>query len=366
MKVPKRFAVPSYTLPNTTILTGIVVVLVVANIGVGSALMLSLSQRSQPVIMAPSPTPTPDPTRNWQSYTSQVYGFDAKVPEVWRIQEGVEGGDTMTYFHSNEAFGNTRYYISVSALDNPQKLSLSRRLLEEHGLEIPLAKEKIGKNIVYLATQVPSGLGAMSAYIPGKDESYYLTLSLTPFNTTSPYREQKRYESTFINLLSTITLSNVPPVVRVPNSSSSGSAEQAFWRTYNDRQYPYSFEYPPDSVLDTSRQGRVLLDKQIEFVVTSVNPTKCTGACPVREKESTVKVGGVSAKKYEGYFTSAGGQVPQRYLQYVVQKNSQYYMITLYELKVDDNGSANRTPRPIPLDDVQLLEQIIATFRFSK
>lgn len=355
-------------LQNTTILTAIFGVLLFSVIGMGTAVVLTWNRQEPPPAPAPTPTPTPDPRVSWKDYTSDIYGITMKLPPDWKIQEGGGSGDSTLYLHSNESFGNLRYYVYITSIANPENASISARLEQEYSLPLSLKEEKIEGKTFSLTTAAPSRQGSLTAFLEDTPHNRLLSFALTPYDGKRPLREQERYDTIFRQILSTVKVVASGSALPVPFGQGDHTASQSssLWKIYADRRYPFTLEYPPEYMLDTSRQGRVVLGDHIEIVATSVDPRKCKGVCPVREKERSLSINKYNAKKYEGYLTSEGGQTPQRYLQYVFYYNKLYYMFTLYELPFNTTAPKNRTPELIDLSLITTFDELINSIRFTR
>ncbi len=336
-------------------------------LGVGSLTVLTWNTNQPLPKLLPTPTPTPDPRVGWKSYQSELYGINLKIPQSWKAQEGGIVGDSQLYLQAGEALGNLRYYISITSLPAAKEASIAGVLEEEFGPKKEFTKKQIDDKEFYITVASSPRQTELRSFLPDLQHQRILSFALTPYDKKQPLREQQRYETIFYQILSTLKITSRGTFM-IPSGKKENPQPTVpqLWKVYNDVRYAFSFEYPPDYTMDTSRQGRINLNNQFEILVTSVDPAKCHGVCPVREKESSVTLEQGTAKKYEGYLTSEGGNTPQRFLQYVFNKNNQYYMFTLYELPFNSSLPKNRSPQPIDLSLVKVFEEIIDSVRFNR
>ncbi|MEZ4670088.1 MAG: hypothetical protein R3E39_19460 [Anaerolineae bacterium] len=136
--------------------------------------------------------------------------------------------------------------------------------------------------------------------------------------------------------------------------------------TYTNTAYNYSLEYPAglELVGDASAQF-VWIDRQIYIMVSEFNPEEPRGDAPVIERADDAMVGAYTARRLSGYIGAVGGNTPQRYEAVVIQHNNLYYTFTAYELKNDETGPIDRAMNPVPTETVALLDQIVASLRFT-
>ena len=138
-----------------------------------------------------APTPTPNPTTDWETYIND--GFSFKYPSTWQMESPKNTDDPNTYIYSNDIVDVTgpediKYYLYFSQTKN---------LISEATVFTPINGYK-----TYKTDQIPSRSGTLTYFIT-KDNTNYVSISLTPFNNESPFPEQDKYLETFDRILST-------------------------------------------------------------------------------------------------------------------------------------------------------------------
>lgn len=151
-----------------------------------------------------------------------------------------------------------------------------------------------------------------------------------------------------------------PPVpTETPEPKSSEG-----WKTYSNPEYGFSINYP--SQLDiTPGQGNstLYIGKKIHVWVSDANPLECRGDCPIVESTEPATIAGLQATKVTGYIGAIGGNIPQRYLKYIVPRNNRYFIFTLYALSYKATSNDVATIRPLNESDIELFEQVLKTFK---
>lgn len=139
------------------------------------------------------------------------------------------------------------------------------------------------------------------------------------------------------------------------------------WKTYTNDFYRYSVQYPATIriVKDNKTYHMVDFDYAINIYVTQTNPESCRGDCPMTEKAVLITLSGLTWKKIKGEQGSIGGNVPQSFVSYVLERNGLYYVFTVYELAYADNPPLERTIQPVPNEKITLAEKMLTTFRFT-
>ena len=159
------------------------------------------------------------------------------------------------------------------------------------------------------------------------------------------------------SLLATSSLA--PLATPAPASPSDGQ------RTYSDPEYGFSISYPAHLDIDVSeRVPSLFLGEQIHVAITDVDPLKCRGDCLLVESTNPATVAGLDAIRVEGYMGAIGGEIPQRYLQYILKHDNRYYVFTLFALGFHASSNDFYTIWPLEEDDVTLFEQVLETLRF--
>ena len=152
-----------------------------------------------------------------------------------------------------------------------------------------------------------------------------------------------------------------------PTGATPGSTPTQSWLTYSNRTYGFSISHPPEFQTPAADYAEPygFIGEQVYFSVTEANPLDCRGDCPVIETSSTVQIADQSAIKITGWIGAVGGNVPQQYLTYVFKKDNRYYTFTLYAVPAGSVAGDDASVRPLNVHDVQLFEEMLATFRFS-
>ena len=76
-------------------------------------------------------------------------------------------------------------------------------------------------------------------------------------------------------------------------------------------------------------------------------------------------VAGLDATRVEGYKGAIGGEIPQRYLQYILKHDNRYYSFTLSALRRDANHECCSVIWPLKENDIALFEQLLRTLSFN-
>lgn len=176
---------------------------------------------------------------------------------------------------------------------------------------------------------------------------YYFVFSK---NKSNPYSSNYNYNQT-----STATYKPTP----IPDETEN-------WKTYISKSSGYSIKYPPTLSFEENAAGYVTFDRQITIYTSQVNPENCRGDCPVIESAKNVTIGSFNSREIKGYIGRVGGDIPQRYVKYVLEKNGIFFVFTVNELKNDANTPDDRKLGEVPFGKVTLLEQMISTFKFTQ
>lgn len=152
-----------------------------------------------------------------------------------------------------------------------------------------------------------------------------------------------------------------PLATPAPASPSDGT------KTYSDPEYGFSLSYPAQldiGVVD--RAPFLYLGEQIHVAISDGNPLECRGDwCPVVESSNPTTIAGLDARKVEGYKGAIGGEIPQRYLRYIVEHDNLYYSFTLWALGRHAQNKCCSVIYPLDENDVALFEQILDTVAFT-
>jgi hypothetical protein len=160
------------------------------------------------------------------------------------------------------------------------------------------------------------------------------------------------------------TLGNQATSIPLPTVTLATSVPNL---TYTNTAYGYSIDYPAAVTLEGDADDQfVWLDRQIEVMVSNVNPEDARGDAPVIETAEDTTVAGFNARRLNGYVGAVGGGTPQRYESIVIPHNNSYYVFTVYELKNDVVLPVDREFGDIPPEALTLFEQAVSSVRFSE
>jgi hypothetical protein len=106
------------------------------------------------------------------------------------------------------------------------------------------------------------------------------------------------------------------------------------------------------------------LGENIQVVIYDFDPLDCRGDCPLVESINPATIAGLDATKVEGYIGAIGGEIPQRYLRYILKHNNRYYTFTLWALDRAAKNECCSVIYPLDENDVVLFEQILDTLTF--
>jgi hypothetical protein len=150
-----------------------------------------------------------------------------------------------------------------------------------------------------------------------------------------------------------------PFATPAPASPSEGQ------RTYFDPEYGFSITYPAHlDILVSESVPSLYLGEQIHVAIGDVNPLDCRGDCPLVESINPATVAGLDATRVEGYKGAIGGEIPQRYLQYILKHDNRYYSFTLWALRRDAKNECCSIIWPLNDNDIALFEQLLNTLTF--
>jgi hypothetical protein len=152
-----------------------------------------------------------------------------------------------------------------------------------------------------------------------------------------------------------------------PGGPTPGPSPTPKWVTYSNRAFGFSISHPPEfqTPADDYAEPYGFIGDQVYFNITETSPLDCRGDCPVIEASGPVQIAGRSAIRISGSIGAAGGNVPQQYLTYVFEKDNRYYTLTLYAVPGGSVTTNNESIQPLQAEDIQLFEQMLATFQFT-
>ncbi len=165
------------------------------------------------------------------------------------------------------------------------------------------------------------------------------------------------------------TLAALPSTTAIPEPMATPTPtipSPKKWKTYSNSEYSFSIDYPADFEITPGTNNTPLyIGEQIHIWMSDVDPLVCRGDCPVVENTDSASVAGFEAIKAQGYIGSIGGNIPQRYISYILQRDGRYYKFTLYALSLHAKNECCSTIWPLQENDIELFEQILATLKFE-
>jgi hypothetical protein len=166
---------------------------------------------------------------------------------------------------------------------------------------------------------------------------------------------------------STLTLTPVPTATATITPMPILTPLSEEWKTYSDSEYDFLISYPAYFEITPGENNTSLyIGEQISIWISDVNPLECRGDCPLVESTAPVTVANIDAIKVEGYIGAIGGNIPQRYMSYILQRDNRYYNLTLYAIsRFDFNNYDPYTIWPLKENDIALFDQILETFKFT-
>lgn len=162
------------------------------------------------------------------------------------------------------------------------------------------------------------------------------------------------------------TSSPQPSTTLSPTTSPDPTAN---WKTYTNARHAYTIQYPQEYTVKEDRNS-IWIGDQIEIEVLNYLPNypKYGEGCgETIKKEDSIKIFGMQVRKIDGLdLCIIGGNTLQTYKRYILKKDENYYILTLWELPstVIGNISPDRDPAEISQDKIQIFNQILSTFRF--
>lgn len=149
-----------------------------------------------------------------------------------------------------------------------------------------------------------------------------------------------------------VQISSATPLPNTPIPSTQAPS----WNVYNNQKYGYSLGYPGFYNAVAVSDEYVEIGDKIVVAVWNMDPTAPLGDGPVIESTTDVQLSGYPAKLLTGYIGSVGGNIPQQFRRFVVERNGSYFVITLYALGLhategDVSQIAQLNPKDISLFD---------------
>lgn len=157
----------------------------------------------------------------------------------------------------------------------------------------------------------------------------------------------------------------MPTFPPLPTDATTTTPEVTF-NTYTNTAYSYSLQYPSNLTIEGDGNSQfVWLGDRIWIMVSDTNPEAPMGDAPVIENAQDVMIGANNARRLSGYIGAVGGNTPQRYESFVIQNDNRYYQFTAYELPRGDVQPIDRPMNAVSANVVALLEQVVASLRFT-
>lgn len=147
-----------------------------------------------------------------------------------------------------------------------------------------------------------------------------------------------------------------------PNISVS-STQTSSQNLYNNSKYGYSLNYPNTYKVTVVSDEFVEIGEKITVEVMNIDPTAPRGDGAVIENTSSIHFSGYPAKLLTGYIGSVGGYMPQQFKKIVVERNGNYFVITLYALGLHVTDGDISQIAQLTTDDVSLFDNIAASMQ---
>ncbi len=132
---------------------------------------------------------------------------------------------------------------------------------------------------------------------------------------------------------------------------------------YNNSKYGYSLNYPNTYNVIVVSDEYVEIGGKITVEVMNLDPIAPRGDGSVIENISDVQLSGYPAKLLTGYVGSVGGYIPQQFKKIVVERNGNYFVVTLYALGLQVTDGDISQIAQLASDDVSLFDSMVASMR---
>lgn len=181
-------------------------------------------------------------------------------------------------------------------------------------------------------------------------------------------------KSVAILLLITLTACSSVPISISPQTQSMPAAtplpdssipltQAPLQSTYSSSKYGYLLNYPNTYNIVVVSDEYVEIGEKITVEVMNVDPTAPRGDGAFIESTSEIQFSGHPAKLLTGYIGSVGGYIPQQFKRISVERNSNYFVITLYALGLHvTDGDISQIAQLAP-EDVSLFDSIAASMQ---
>lgn len=155
--------------------------------------------------------------------------------------------------------------------------------------------------------------------------------------------------------------SSITPAA-APNTSVP-LTEAVSQKVYDNAKYGYSLSYPGTFNVTVASDEYVEIGDKITVEVTSLDPTAARGDGAFIEGTSDIQFSGYPAKLLTGYIGSVGGYMPQQFKRIVVERNGNYFVVTLYALGLHvTDGDISQIAQLAP-EDISIFDNITASMQ---
>lgn len=164
----------------------------------------------------------------------------------------------------------------------------------------------------------------------------------------------------FLSACSDLPIFNTPrPPIIFPAANTPVPLPQATLPgVYNNSKYGYSLNYPDTYDIIVVNDEFVEIGNKLTVEVMTIDPTAPRGDGAVIESASDAQISGYPATLLTGYVGSVGGYMPQQFKQLVIERNGNYFVLTLYALGLHiTDGDISQIVQLTP-EDVTLFDEI--------
>lgn len=149
-----------------------------------------------------------------------------------------------------------------------------------------------------------------------------------------------------------------PPIIFPVANTPVSPLQTTVPGVYNNSKYGYSLTYPGEYSIVAVTDEFVEIGNKITVEVMSIDPTAPRGDGVVIESDADIQFSGYPAKSLTGYIGSVGGYMPQQFKQIIVERNGNYFVLTLYALGLHvTDGDVSQIAQLMP-EDVALFDEI--------